>query len=255
MFDKLFNLQGRTAWITGATRGLGKQMARCLASAGANIATNSRHGAEAEAAAREIALEFGVETFGTAADVTDEESVAEFVSEASKILGPIDILVNNAGVNFRKPTTEMPLSEWKRVLDINLTGPFICSKAVIPEMVARGWGRIIHLSSMLGTVGLAERSPYTASKGGLILLTKTQALEVAPSGVTVNALCPGPFRTEMNRALLEDPVKYQEFCARLPVGRWGEMEEIEGPILFLASPSSSFVTGTCLVVDGGWTAQ
>jgi short-subunit dehydrogenase len=140
-------------------------MARCLASAGATIATNSRNGAEAEAAAREIALEFGVETFGTAADVTDEESVAEFVSEASKILGPIDILVNNAGVNFRKPTTEMPLSEWKRVLDINLTGPFICSKAVLPEMVARGWGRIIHLSSMLGTVGLADRTPYTASKG------------------------------------------------------------------------------------------
>ena len=255
MFDKLLTLQGRTAWITGATRGLGKQMARCLAAAGANIATNSRNGAEAEAAAREIAMEFGVQTFGTAADVTDEESVAEFVSEASKILGPIDILVNNAGVNFRKPTTEMPLSEWKRVLDINLTGPFICSKAVLPEMVTRGWGRIIHLSSMLGTVGLADRTPYTASKGGLILLTKTQALEVAHSGVTVNALCPGPFRTEMNRALLDDPVLYQEFCARLPVGRWGDMEEIEGPILFLASPSSSFVTGTCLVVDGGWTAQ
>ncbi len=255
MIDKLFNLRGHTAWVTGATRGLGKQIARCLAAAGANIVTNSRNGAEAEAVAREIALEFGVETFGTAADVTDEESIAEFVSEAGKTAGSIDILVNNAGVNFRKPTTEMPLSEWKRVLDINLTGPFLCSKAVLPEMVARGWGRVIHMSSMLGTVGLAERGPYTASKGGLILLTKTQALEVAHSGVTVNALCPGPFRTEMNKALLEDPVKYQEFCSRLPVGRWGEMEEIEGPILFLASPSSSFVTGTCLLVDGGWTAQ
>lgn len=255
MFEKLFGLKGRTAWITGATRGLGLQMARCLAAAGAQIATNSRTENAAKSAMEGISKEFGVATYGAAADVTSESSIAEFVKTATAHLGPIDILVSNAGVNFRKPTTEMPLSEWQKVIDINLTGPFICSKAVLPSMMERNWGRVIHISSMLGTIGLAERPPYTASKGGLILLTKTQALEVAATGVTVNALCPGPFATEMNRALLDDPIKYEAFRSKIPLGRWGNMDEIDGAILFLASPSSSFVTGSCLMIDGGWTAQ
>lgn len=255
MLEKLFGLKGRTAWITGATRGLGLQMARCLAAAGAQVVTNSRTDDAAKSAMEALSTEFGVATYGAKADVTDESSIAEFLQSATHRLGPIDILVSNAGVNFRKPTTEMPLSEWQRVIDINLTGPFICSKAVLPSMIERGWGRIIHMSSMLGTIGLAERPPYTASKGGLILLAKTQALEVASKGVTVNALCPGPFATEMNKALLDDPVKYEAFRSKIPLGRWGNMEEIDGAILFLASPSSSFVTGSCLMIDGGWTSQ
>jgi len=255
MFEKLFSLKGRTAWITGATRGLGLQMARCLAAAGARIATNSRTSDAATAAMEEISREFRVATYGAAADVTSESSIADFVKAATDRLGPIDILVNNAGVNFRKPTIEMPLQEWQKVIDINLTGPFICSKAVLPSMMDRNWGRVIHISSMLGTIGLAERPPYTASKGGLVLLTKTQALEVADKGVTVNALCPGPFATEMNKALLDDPVKYEAFRSKIPLGRWGELDEIDGAILFLASPASSFVTGSCLMIDGGWTAQ
>jgi NAD(P)-dependent dehydrogenase (short-subunit alcohol dehydrogenase family) len=122
-------------------------------------------------------------------------------------------------------------------------------------MISRRWGRIIHMSSILGMVGLAGRPPYTASKGALVLLTKTQALETATTGVTVNAICPGPFATEMNKPLLEDPAKYQAFVSKIPMGRWGELHEIEGAVIFLASPAASYVTGTTLMVDGGWTAQ
>jgi len=252
---EIFGLKGRVAWITGGSKGLGLQMANALASVGADIVINSRHAAEAEAAAHSIARQHGVRTLGLAADVTNETAINALVERATATLGGIDILINNAGINVRQPTTEMALVDWQRVLDINLTGPFVCSKAVIPAMRARGWGRIIHMSSILGQVGLAGRPPYTASKGGLILLTKTQALELATTGVTVNAICPGPFATEMNRPLLDDPEKYAAFVAKIPMGRWGELPEIDGAAIFLASPAASFITGTTLLVDGGWTAQ
>lgn len=252
---ELFSLKGRVAWVTGGTKGLGLQMAHALASAGADVVVNSRHAAEAEAVAKEIAARHGVRALGRAGDVTREAEMVSLVQWATAQLGSVDILINNAGINIRNPTTEMALEDWQRVIDVNLTGPFLCSKAVIPGMRERGWGRIIHMSSMLGLIGLAGRPPYAASKGGLILLAKTQALELAATGVTVNAICPGPFATEMNKPLLEDPVKYAAFVAKIPMGRWGEMHEIEGAALFLASPASSYVTGTTLVVDGGWTAQ
>lgn len=250
-----FSLKGRVAWVTGGTKGLGLQMAHALASAGADVVVNSRHVAEAEAVAKEIAARHGVRALGRAGDVTREAEMVSLVQWATAQLGSVDILINNAGINIRNPTTEMSLEDWQQVIDINLTGPFLCSKAVIPGMRERGWGRIIHMSSMLGLIGLAGRPPYAASKGGLILLAKTQALELAATGVTVNAICPGPFATEMNKPLLEDPAKYAAFVAKIPMGRWGEMHEIEGAALFLASPASSYVTGTTLVVDGGWTAQ
>jgi NAD(P)-dependent dehydrogenase (short-subunit alcohol dehydrogenase family) len=252
---ELFKLTGKTAWITGGTKGLGLQMAQALAGVGANIVVNSRHGAEAESAAQAIAEKHGVRTIGLAADVSRADEIEACVARASAEFGGIDILVNNAGVNVRLPTTELPLEDWQQVLDINLTGPFLCSRAVLPGMIQRGWGRIINLSSILGMVGLAGRPAYTATKGGLVLLTKTQALEVATTGVTVNAICPGPFATEMNKPLLDDPEKYAAFVAKIPMGRWGEMHEIDGAVIFLASPAASFVTGTTLLVDGGWTAQ
>lgn len=252
---EIFKLTGKVAWITGGSKGLGLQMAQALASAGADIVINSRHVLESEAAADSIARQHGVRTLAVSADVTCESDISALVDRATAEMGAIDILINNAGINVRQPTTEMSLADWRRVLDINLTGPFVCSKAVIPGMRARGWGRIIHMSSILGQVGLAGRPPYTASKGGLILLTKTQALELATTGVTVNAICPGPFATEMNRPLLDDPEKYAAFVAKIPMGRWGELAEIDGAAIFLASPASSFITGTTLLVDGGWTAQ
>jgi len=251
----IFRLDGKTAWITGGAKGLGFQFAHALASVGANVVINSRHGREARSAAKQIAHKHGVKALGTEADVTKFDQIQAFVGRVVKEFGSLDILVNNAGVNVRLPTIELPVEEWRRVVDINLTGPFLCSKAAAPHMIKRGWGRIINLSSILGQVGLAGRPPYTATKGGLILLTKTQALEFATSGVTVNAICPGPFATDMNKALLDDPEKYREFVARIPMGRWGELHEITGAVVFLASNAASYITGTTLTIDGGWTAQ
>jgi NAD(P)-dependent dehydrogenase (short-subunit alcohol dehydrogenase family) len=241
--------------ITGGTKGLGLAMAHALASVGAHVAINSRHGSEAEGAAAEIATKHGCHAVGVEADVTKPDQINGFVQRAIDELGSVDILITNAGVNVRLPTTELPLEEWQRVIDINLTGPFLCSQAVIPHMLKKGWGRVIHVSSIMGLVGLAGRPPYTASKGGIVLLTKTQALELAEKGVTVNAICPGPFGTEMNKPLLEDPEKYQAFVSKIPMGRWGEMNELDGAVIFLASQTSSFMTGTTLTIDGGWTAQ
>ena len=250
----IFRLNGKVAWITGGTKGLGLAMAKALAGVGADIVINSRTDSEAKSISEDLAKETGRRVWGKAADVTNGGEIESFVKQAHEEMGSIDILINNAGVNVRLPTTELPLEEWKRVVDINLTGPFVCTQAVLPKMIEKGWGRIIHISSILGQVGLAGRPPYTATKGGLILLTKTQALELATKGVTVNAICPGPFATDMNKPLLNDPEKYQAFVAKIPMGRWGEMNELDGAAIFLASNASSFVTGTTLTVDGGWTA-
>lgn len=250
----IFKLDGKTAWITGGAKGLGFAMGNALASAGARIAINSRHGDEAKEAAAKIAETHGVNCYGFEADITHEDQVEQATQEIIKELGGVDVLINNAGVNVRQGTTELSTDEWRRVVDINLTGPFLCSKAVAPHMIEKGWGRIINMSSILGLVGLANRPPYTATKGGLVLLTKTQALEFAEKGITVNAICPGPFATDMNKALLDDPEKYQAFVAKIPMARWGELNELDGAVIFLASNASSYVTGTTLTVDGGWTA-
>jgi NAD(P)-dependent dehydrogenase (short-subunit alcohol dehydrogenase family) len=252
---ELFKLHGKTAWITGGSKGLGLQMANALAGVGANIVISSRHADESIAAAKEIAEQHKVRAIGAAADVTKPAEVQAVVNHAERELGGIDILVNNAGINIRKSTLDMPLEDWQAVMDINLNGPFICTKAAAPGMIKKNWGRVIYMSSMLGQVGLAARPPYTASKAALILLAKTQALEWAKNGITVNCICPGPFGTEMNKPLLNDPVAYQSFVSKIPMGRWGEIHEIDGVIIFLASPASSYVTGTAITIDGGWTAQ
>jgi NAD(P)-dependent dehydrogenase (short-subunit alcohol dehydrogenase family) len=252
---ELFRLEGKAAWVTGGARGLGLEMAHALASAGASLVVTSRSAAAAEEAAQELSGRHGIRALGLRADVTRPEEIRAVVERAERELGGVDVLVNNAGVNVRKPTTELSAGEWNEVLETNLTGAFLCTKAVVPGMIRKRWGRILHVSSILGLVGVAGRPAYAASKGGLVLLARTQALELAPHGVTVNALCPGPFPTDMNRPLLEDPVKYRDFAARIPMGRWGELPEIRGAVIFLASPAASFVTGVALPVDGGWTAQ
>lgn len=252
---EMFRLDGKVAWITGATKGLGLQMAHALAGVGARVMINSRNSTEAMAAARAIEDRHGVQAYGGAADVCSSDEIRRFLDAASAVVGSVDILVNNAGINIRKPTVDQSDDDWDRVLRTNLRGPFLCTRAVLPGMVQRRWGRVIHMSSMLGLVGLPGRPSYCATKGALITMAKTQALEVAHAGVTVNAICPGPFGTEMNKPLMDDPKKYAEFVARIPLGRWGEISEMDGVVVFLASPASSFVTGTTLVVDGGWTAQ
>ena len=253
-FD-IFKLDGKVALVTGGTKGLGFAMASALASVGADIVVNSRNRTEAEEAAHQLSKTHGRRALGFEVDVTNPEQVRTMVDRVRQELGGIDILINNAGINVRHATVDLTMEDWQRVVDINLTGPFICTKAVVPQMLEKGWGRIIHISSILGQVGLAGRPAYAATKGALVLLTKTQALEWATKGVTVNAICPGPFETAMNKALIDDPEKYKAFVAKIPIGRWGYMHELDGAIIFLASAASSYVTGTTLMVDGGWTAQ
>ncbi|HJZ46346.1 MAG TPA: SDR family oxidoreductase [Roseiflexaceae bacterium] len=251
----LFRLDGRVALITGGAGGLGLVFARALAGAGADVALLGRRGEAAQSAAQTVAQETGRRTLGVAADVTDQEQVRAAIGRVQAELGRLDILINSAGVNIRKPTVEFSLNDWRKVIDINLTGSFICAQAAAPAMIANGWGRVINISSMLGMVGLGERPAYTAAKGGVIQLTRTMALEWAQHKVTVNALAPGPFGTEMNRPLMENPAAYRAFADKIPLGRWGETGELAGPIVFLASEASRFMTGAVLTVDGGWTAQ
>jgi NAD(P)-dependent dehydrogenase (short-subunit alcohol dehydrogenase family) len=250
-----FQLANRTALITGGAGGLGQVFARALAGAGANVALLGRRAEVAQAAADGVAQEFGIKAISVAADVTNAEQVKKAVAQIKDQLGQIDILINSAGVNVRKPSLEFGVDDFRRVMEVNVTGSFICAQAVAPGMIENKWGRIINLSSMLGQVGLGERPAYTAAKGALIQLTKTLALEWAKHGVNVNALAPGPFLTELNLPVLNNPTANQFFLDRLPIARWGQPEELGGAILFLASDASSFMTGSVLTMDGGWTAQ
>jgi NAD(P)-dependent dehydrogenase (short-subunit alcohol dehydrogenase family) len=250
-----FILTNRRALVTGGARGLGRVMAEALAQAGADVVITSRSADSAVAAACDVAASTGRKVVGLAADVTIASDITRLADDAERALGPIDILVNNAGINIRGASETLTEADWDTVLDINVKGPFLCARLLGPRMAARGWGRIINLGSMLSVIGIAGRAPYAASKAAVANLTRVLALEWAGQGVTVNAICPGPFGTEMNRPLLNDPEKYAAFVAKIPLGRWGELHEIAGATVFLASDASSFVTGSLLFVDGGWTAQ
>jgi NAD(P)-dependent dehydrogenase (short-subunit alcohol dehydrogenase family) len=179
--------------------------------------------------------------------------VEALVSRVRAAFGKIDIMVNNAGVNIRGPIEELSVESFETVQAINVRGPWLMCRALAPYFKAQRYGRVINIGSMLSVVGMAERTPYATSKGALLQLTRVLALEWAPYSVTVNAMLPGPFATEMNLPILANPELYQSFVARIPLGRWGELEEIQGVALFLASDASSFVTGAAVAVDGGYT--
>jgi NAD(P)-dependent dehydrogenase (short-subunit alcohol dehydrogenase family) len=250
-----FRLDGKTALVTGGNRGLGKQMALALAEAGASVAVVSRRAEEAEAAAVEVAAATSQRCRGYACDVTVPSQVDGLVTRVLEDFGQVDVLVNNAGVNVRGPIESLSVEDFRRVQETNLTGPWLMCRALAPHFKHRRHGRVINVGSALSVISLPERTPYASSKGAILQLTRTLALEWAPLGITVNCIQPGPFATEMNQALLDNPKVYQEFIARIPLGRWGNLNEIGGLVVFLASDASSYITGAGIAIDGGWTAH
>jgi NAD(P)-dependent dehydrogenase (short-subunit alcohol dehydrogenase family) len=255
MQQDIFRLEDRVGIVTGGSKGLGEAMALALATAGANVVVVSRNLEESQNVADTIASQTGRKTLAMRVDVTVRADVDKMVEATVSTFGKIDVLVNNAGINIRKPLQELTDEEWGRILEINLTGPMLCSRAAGKVMIEQRSGSIINLSSILGYVSIPMRSAYSASKAGIIGLTKTLALEWASYNVRVNALCPGPFETPMNHVIFQNQEVAQYFKSRIPLGRFAETKELAGPIIFLASDASSFVTGTTLLVDGGWTAQ
>jgi NAD(P)-dependent dehydrogenase (short-subunit alcohol dehydrogenase family) len=250
-----FRLDGRVALVTGGARGLGRVMAEALAGAGAAVGLSARNLELARAVAQALGESSGQQVMGVRADVTSAGDVRAMIDTVLEAFGRLDILVNNAGVNIRGPIEQLNESDWDQVIDTNLKGPWLCCRAVAQAMKRQKWGRVINVSSMLGEISMPGRTPYCSSKGGLTLMTRTLALEWAADGINVNALCPGPFATEINTPLLSDPTVKAAVEAKIPLGRWGDPAEIGPAVVFLASEASSFMTGATLFIDGGYTAQ
>ena len=252
MSDK--KLLGRVALITGSSRGLGKAMAMALGGAGASLALVARDEAALATAAAEAGA-LGAEAAVFPCDVADEASVLALERSVIARFGKLDILINNAGINIRKNVPEFTLEEWNSVVATNLTSAFLMCRSFVPHMKARRYGRIVNLCSTMSHVSLPMRAAYSASKTGLLGFTRALALELTHDGITVNGISPGPFLTEMNAALLETPEVTKAFLARVPMGRWGKMEEIGALALFLCSEEAGYITGTDILIDGGWCAQ
>lgn len=261
----LFSLKGRVAFVVGGNRGLGLSMAKALAEAGATIAIAARDetkNREAEAFIQGIYPKTSTDAeppagrcLSVVCDVCNADSVASAVRQVVAQAGKIDILINSAGINIRGPIEQLSPEDFNKVQQVNVTGSWLAAREVIPVMKANGYGRIINIGSMLSVIAIPERTPYATSKGAILQLTRSLAIELARDAINVNAILPGPFATDMNLPLLEDPAKYQAFISKVPMGRWGDLHEIGGIALYLASPASSYTTGACISVDGGWVSQ
>jgi NAD(P)-dependent dehydrogenase (short-subunit alcohol dehydrogenase family) len=243
-------MAGKNGIVTGGARGIGRELAGAFAAAGARVAIWDTDGEAAERAAAEV----GAGAISGAVDVTDEDAVAGAVEAVLDAYGSIDFLINNAGIRHVAPIAEESVAEWRRTIDVNVNGTFICSRAVIPAMVAAGGGHIVNLASMAGELALSERAAYNTSKAAIVGLTKSIAVEVGEAGVHCNAVAPGVIETPLSAPYFEDEAMVATLRANSPMGRWGQVEEISGPVLFLCSEESSFVNGATLFVDGGWTA-
>lgn len=247
-------LRAKTALITGASRGLGRAMATALAGAGVKLALVGRDAAKLEETAA-AARAAGTEAEAFVADVTDEAQIAALEKRVAARVGRVQILINNAGINIRKDITDFTLDEWRRVLDTNLTGVFLMCRAFVPHMKGTGYGRVLNLTSIMSHVSLPGRGAYSASKSAVLGLTRALALELAPQGITVVGISPGPFATEMNTTLMQNPEINTFFLSKIPVGHWGDVKDIGQLALYLCSEHASFITGTDIVIDGGWLAS
>ena len=254
MNDSIFDLGGKVAIVTGGNGGIGFGIARGLAQAGANIVVAARDQRKT-ARAVDLLRDIGVEALGLSADVAEEASVAAAVEATTARFGRIDILVNNAGVSLRKWPQEYSVQEWDMIVDVNLRGAFLCSRAVYPHMVREGGGKIINIGSMTAIFGLSYSAPYSASKGGVVQLAKSMSIAWAKDNIQVNSILPGWINTDLTAPIKNaSPERYSEIKSRIPAGRWGEPDDLAGTAVFLASSASDYVTGVALPVDGGYSS-
>jgi NAD(P)-dependent dehydrogenase (short-subunit alcohol dehydrogenase family) len=252
MAHELFDLSGKVAMITGSSRGLGETCALALAKVGADVAVCGRRVPDLERVCASIKA-LGRRSGAFVFDVTLKASVQEGANRILQQFGKVDILVNNAGMNYRVPVLEFPEDMWDRVMNTNLKGYFLVAQAVVPQMIERGYGKVINMSSIFGLTPLPNQLAYASSKGGVNQLTKVMALEWAKKGIRVNAIAPTYFETEMVAPIRNDPEKFNFINERTPMGRWGYLPELEGIVIFLAAPASDFITGQIIHIDGGWT--
>jgi NAD(P)-dependent dehydrogenase (short-subunit alcohol dehydrogenase family) len=250
----IFDLTGKVALVTGGSKGLGKAMARGLAEAGADVVISSRHENELRSALEDILKGTGRRGRYVVADMTRRDQVARLARAALEQMGRVDILINNAGTNKPQAIDAITDETWDEILELNLTSVMALTRALVPPMKERRWGRVIHISSVMGFLSKEKRDCYSATKAALLGLARASALDLGPFGVTVNCIAPGPFLTELPGSLLSDAEK-KAFADRTALGRWGRPEELVGPALLLASDAGSYITGQTLIVDGGYVTR
>jgi NAD(P)-dependent dehydrogenase (short-subunit alcohol dehydrogenase family) len=253
-FPKPFDLTGRVALVTGGSKGLGKSMARGLAEAGADIIISSRHEGELRPALADILDGTGRRGHYVVADMTKRDDVQRLAGEAVRRLGKVDILVNNAGSNTPQQIDAVTDETWDRLIELNLTSVMALTRALVPGMKERRWGRIVHISSVMALISKEGRNAYSATKAALVGMARTGALELGPFGVTVNCIAPGPFLTDLPLSLLSQEER-DEWNKVVALGRWGNPDELIGPVLLLASDAGSYITGQTLIVDGGFVCR